>query len=162
MGDENGASRAHPPWVSFQVWGPNWAYPETGRNGILDPEDLTTVLGITPTQTRVKGDPVVNPNTGKVSRCERAGFWSLSSKGRVASDLFTDHLGWVLDQLNPVAHKLRRYVEEHNVSTQFYCVIWVPTRSQFGIVLPATMVERIARLGADFGLSIECLPEEED
>lgn len=110
------------------------------KSETLDPEDVTHLVGVSPTRSIRKGE--------------------LSSKGRVpapwgvwtyeaSSDDVEVAANEVLAAIEPVANQLRQAARKHQafLSVSIY---WAPEYSQGGYSLPCSVVKRLSALGERF------------
>lgn len=122
-------------YAAIRLTGPAPLY-HPPRLGVIDPDEITTLLGITPTRQR----RVVSAN----GECN-AGHWELSSELVVRSDTLAPHLVWLLDQIEPHATELRRYLEGRDVLADIFCV-WSIVGNQ-GLVLSPELLSRLTATG---------------
>jgi hypothetical protein len=120
----------------------------------LDPDAITQATGLTPDVIHRKGEPHVG-SSGRHYGPWRSGLWSLDSeKGLDSSgNHLDDHLAWLLDQLEPHAHSLRRLATEQLLSADFWCGYFMG-HANSGFGLSAKTIARIAALGADLSFDI--------
>ena len=116
---------------------------------MLDPEEVSRALGITPTIARRKGDTYGNPKRPVVSR---TGIWALESEGAVAGADLEAHLGFLLNQLVFKASVVAKLIQG-GLTGDILCY-WMSGTGQGGPALGAETIRRIASLGV--GLEFDC------
>lgn len=122
----------------------------------VEPEMLTSKLGIQPSKTHVKGEL----STGRSSHAYPTGYWGIDSP--YSSDQgFEEHLEYLLDILEPKLPILKQ-LEEMGLSPNFYCGFFAAEKdSDIYIRLDPTILERLGRLGASLDFHIyDCVEEE--
>src|SRR5215204_5355782 len=77
----------------------------------LDPDELTALIGVTPSQVFRHGEPRFNYARDQVG-VHQEGYWGFSSEGQVASKDVNDHFDAVLDALLPHVGHLRARAAE--------------------------------------------------
>ena len=90
--------------VYFRLWGEDF-----------DPDDVTTLLGIEPTKTELKGDPI-----------PRHTSWKLSG-GKLESDVIDvyEMASALARKLAPVAENIIEAMKQHELQAVFQVVLWV-------------------------------------
>jgi Domain of unknown function (DUF4279) len=115
----------------------------------LNPLDITAALGVEPTRSGQKGDPVLRPN-GEISRHRRTGFWLLQPD----LDLNATVAEAIVLLLNILPQDI---VAWNSLTDRFQadliCHLTVRGANQ-GFVLPPEVVQRISRLGISAGFDI--------
>jgi hypothetical protein len=120
----------------------------------IDPNEITYLLGITPSYRFMRGDR--HGENGQMIR--KHGFWSITSNGKVqSSDLYL-HIEWILAQLEPVKSQLNSIISNNDVHAQISCVFHLFTLEWDDQLMP-DILERIAALNVLFGISIYCLKD---
>ncbi len=110
----------------------------------LNPSEITQRLGLTPTSSQRRGDPLRHGR-------KRApiGGWFLSSDRLVTSLDTRRHLDWLLDRIEPVAHVLAELrAEGYRLEIQCW---WESAGATGGPVLNPTHLVRLAALGLPIG-----------
>ena len=118
------------------------------RGKDLDPEAVTACLGISPTWRRRRGE------ARRITETWRHGFWELESSAHVQSEDLAEHLRWVADQIEPVAHTLSRFLAGSGTEMEIRCAWMFPGAN--GFTLSALLLERIAALGLPLVVSAYC------
>ena len=131
------------------------------RSDILDPEGLTSNLGITPSRAYAKGEKyqgrVLNVNTGEVENTwnERwTGIWAISTKGLVASKKVEDHVQYLLNILESKKETITRYLaDSDNYQISFY-IWWEPFSGYGSYQITQVILKRMSNLChyVDFGV----------
>lgn len=118
----------------------------------LDPAEVTTMLGVDPSRTQIRGERLVN-SIGR-ERTVRVTAWFLESEGSVESRDMRDHLDWVLDRMeaSPTGPSaLRRLHETPGVIISLSCVWWTACGGGGPTLWPEQM-GRMARLNLECSL----------
>lgn len=110
----------------------------------LDPEKLTTFLGITPYRSFKRGD--------KRNESEKwlHGYWELCSINVVNSPSLEFHLNWIIGQLVPIGQKLVALSKESEIKAEISCFSILP-KGQTVLNLPAQIIKVLA----EANLSVE-------
>ncbi|QDU23969.1 DUF4279 domain-containing protein [Urbifossiella limnaea] len=135
--------------VSFCLIGPD-----------LDPEVVTTRLGLTPDQAERRGDERRHQRSGAVLGLFHEGLWALGSLPRVDSKDVNDHFRWVLGRLLP--HK-EAVLELARGGEVFFNVLWKSTYLYAGTgpLIDAECLAGVAALGGGMGFDIYQVDEPE-
>ena len=110
----------------------------------LDPEQVSARVGLTPTTSYRKGDPIVT------ARCRYGnhpgGGWLLSSRDHVQAEDLTAHLDWLLAKLEPAAQRIRKLRDDgHDIAI----IITLSADSLGGgPTLSPELLARLASLGS--------------
>jgi len=140
--------------ASFRVWGPA-PNSQPPRLGVLNPHELTALLGILPSSAHKQGDlPQNNPNEGFTWAQEpwSAGMWEVNSDYRVHSRNLVDHLIWLLDLLDSVKDQLREYIDRNDLEADFFCLIQVEDYT--GLRLQPEVLKRLTAINVPLGVEI--------
>jgi len=114
----------------------------------LDPDAVSSVLGIAPSDRHRKGD------TRRSGYIEKSGAWFLSSKGHLQSKDVQRHIMWILDQLADrvgILHQL----QDEGCSMDIFCY-WVSASGQGGPTLSPELMRRLAEAELEVGFDIYC------
>lgn len=119
----------------------------------LDPDAITQATGLTPSTWHRKGEP--RPASRTQLPPWRSGLWSLTSDTVLPrkGPHLEEHLGVLLDQLEPVREVLDRLRVEQDLEADFFCGYHMH-QSNSGFALSPDTLARIAALGATFGVDI--------
>lgn len=115
---------------------------------VLEPDDVTKVLGLQPSQALRSGQLV--PTATQVRRQE-LGVWLLKSEGQIVSTSLERHLNYLLDLIEPGAEALRQLRRSQDVTADFFC-FWMSATGHGGPVFSAKLLERVAGVGAELGI----------
>lgn len=116
---------------------------------MLDPQQVTSRLGINPTLVHAKGDRKDSvPNREEVWQ---SGTWQLGS-GLADSCPLEEHLTALLDVLSPVAEAIQRLLD-NGCRADFFCGCFLRDWNQV-VTLSPSAIRRIALLGAAITLDI--------
>ena len=128
--------------VSFCLIGPD-----------LDPEAITARLGISPDETRRRGDERRNKRSGEVLGLYHEGLWALGSLPRVDSKDINDHFRWVLGQVLPHREAVLEFARG---GESFFSVLWKSTYLYAGTgpLIDAECLAGVAALGGGMGFDI--------
>jgi hypothetical protein len=120
----------------------------------LDPQAITSRLGIEPDWAQRRGDPIVRSSGEALGEVEN-GIWSLTSVGRVRSLNIVAHLEALLALLRPVASAVAELAAEYPA---FFFMVYtsdeLPRGRGFGLSPP--LLGEIAALGAAIDLDFYC------
>ena len=110
------------------------------RGNGLDPNDVSSSLGITPSKSFKRGD--VRTETKRWTR----NLLSLTSQNAIQSDNLSEHIEWLLDKLEPVNSKLIEILETYGIESEISCFWIFPTEHE-EFELGSELVKKIASLG---------------
>ena len=116
----------------------------------LDPERITGLLGIQPSQTQVKGRAYTKPSGREFT--PPIGGWFLSTEGLIASKDVRRHVDWILDRLTGKEETLRRLQAEGN-SMDILC-FWMSADGHGGPTLSPGIMRRLGELELEIGFDI--------
>ena len=112
----------------------------------LRPDQITAILGLEPTQSGVKGERF----STRHSATRRTSFWLLESP--LADSLpLTDHLGWLLDLIEPKHDLIGSLGEKWRV--EFFCG-FSSENGQGGVTFDPSLLHRLAQLGIPLVLDL--------
>ena len=123
-------------WATFRLGGT-----------LLDPDEISTRLGIQPSHAHKRGDQRGHKGTWP------KGIWTLTSEDQVQSTDLQQHIEWLLDQLEPVQPTIDMLVTGQHLEADVFC-FWESATGQGGPMFSANFLERFARLHVDLGLDI--------
>lgn len=121
-------------------------------------EDISTLLGIQPTEMQNKGDEI--PTARGTIRVAKVTLWLLSSEGSVSSKDVRAHLDWLLDRLANSHEGLRDLQELHPVKMSV-CCIWWSRSGHGGPTLWPEQMRELADLNLECSFEIQFHPEDE-
>lgn len=121
-------------WATLRLSGSN-----------LDPEEITSRLGITPSDSLHAGD-----QHGKHGEfAYKRGHWSITSQKALTSRDLEEHIDWVLDQLRPAAEELKALLARGDIEGDMVC-FWETEASEEGqaarLLFSPRILGRIASL----------------
>lgn len=112
----------------------------------LEPDEVTTLLGINPSESHRKGDKwPTHPEHSYTT-----GYWGLESSLSLESSLI-DHLDRLFRILLPQAESIR-LLGESGMSPCFYCGISVSDRVETSVLLEPDYLRAIAEAGCQLQL----------
>jgi Domain of unknown function (DUF4279) len=115
----------------------------------LDPDNVTTRLGIAPSRSHKAGD-----RHGEQGRMIwKHGQWSLTSQGVIESTDLELHIEWLLDRIEPMHEKLQEITQQPDVTADIFC-FWESESVNAGIDLAPSLMGRVASLRLSLGLDI--------
>lgn len=121
--------------VTFRFTGPE-----------LDPDNVTSLLDIVPTEAHKKGEPLAK----HPERTYPTSYWGLQSDlSQIAS--LAEHLNYLLAILEPKAESIKALVSKGN-SCDFHCSYFVTTPGNFDkgrLELSADILSRISAVGSN-------------
>ena len=125
----------------------------------LDPDAVTAATGLLPDHVARRGDIRTN-RAGSTIDPEPEGWWSLSTRGKLASRDIREHFHYLHERLLPHAAALRAFAESGET---FFDVFWQSTYLYAGTgpLLDAVSLAGVASLGAGMGFDIYQVDEEE-
>ena len=121
----------------------------------LIPENITAVLGSTPTKARVKGAELVCYSTGKV-RIAKTGSWRLNADRREPEDLESQ----IFELLNKLSGDLNVWASLSRFKPNLFCGIFMGS-SNDGLPLSANALLALGERGIALDLDIYDLDDEE-
>ena len=116
----------------------------------LDPDRVTGLLGIEPSQTQVRGQ-VLTRSTGRPFT-PPIGGWFLSTKGVIVSKDIRRHVDWILDRLAGKDQVLRSLQAEGN-RMDVFCY-WLSASGHGGPILSPAIMRRLGELELEIGFDI--------
>lgn len=123
----------------------------------FSPDEVTTRLGIQPSQVRKLGEAIQN-SSGR-TRIAKSSFWELSSEGQVDSLDMRRHIDWLTDLLTPRATELLGLQEVPGVVMALTCV-WYSRSGHGGPVLWPEQMRALADLNLECSFDIYFLDDE--
>jgi hypothetical protein len=109
----------------------------------LDPDEVTTRLGIQPTEIQRVGDLI--PPAFK--RTIKLAGWFLTSESVVESTNTLNHLAWLLDIVLP--HQQQLYALQNDGHRMDVSCYWLRKQDQGGPTLTSEIMEQLSRLRLD-------------
>jgi hypothetical protein len=125
----------------------------------LDPDVITTRLGVEPSDKQKKGE--IRTNSIGRTRTIRIGGWFLSSEHQVDSKDLRRHLDWLLAILRSRADGLRSVQEMDGVVMSVNC-IWWSRGGHGGPTLWPEQMRALADLNLECGFDIAFFGEDEE
>lgn len=117
----------------------------------LDPDEVTSALGITPTQAFIKDQEIPVGRKGKATRRQRTGVWLLDTEHTVESTSLERHVIWLLDAVEPAADARRALRARRGLEADFFCY-WLSAHGHGGPLFAPGTLARIAALDAVLGI----------
>ena len=114
----------------------------------LIPENITAVLGSTPTKARVKGEVLVCYSTGKV-RIAKTGSWRLNADRREPEDLESQ----IFELLNKLSGDLNVWASLSRFKPNLFCGIFMGSCND-GLPLSANALLALGERGIALDLDI--------
>jgi len=118
----------------------------------LDHRTVTAFLGREPSYAHLPGE-----RRNRVGKPYPNGMWLLSSEKHVVSADLEDHIGWLLDQLEAVAHTLLPYLQSVGAKKDVDCY-W-EKEGNGGAFFHSSLLKRIAALDLALGVTMYSLDE---
>ena len=116
----------------------------------LDPDRITGLLGIEPSQTQVKG--LVHTRANGAEFTPPIGGWFLSTQGVIDSRDVRRHVDWILDKLAGKDETLTRLQDEGN-RMDIFCY-WLSANGHGGPTLSPAIMRRLGELELEIGFDI--------
>ncbi len=126
--------------------------------GEIRPDDVTQRLGLTPTETNVAGNEVVN-RLGR-RRVVKKNGWFLSSEAAVKSLDVRRHLDWLLAQLGSRRDALLSFQETPGVRMSVNCA-WYSRSGHGGPTLWPEQMRALAVLNLECSFDVYFLSDED-
>jgi Domain of unknown function (DUF4279) len=121
----------------------------------LDPDLVTRILGVVPSRSQRKGQPVLS-SAGEPKRIARTGSWLLARP--VSHDrTLDDEIESLLDSLPQTAQTWATLRERYRVD--LICDVFVRGVNQ-GFELSPRVLELMGRFGISLGIDIFCEPDD--
>jgi hypothetical protein len=121
---------------------------------MLDPKDLTTELGLEPTETQKAGEP--DDHTNPRSFVHEIGGWFLETSSKVSSRDIRCHISWLLDRLEPKRDKLDS-LQSSGYEVDIFCY-WLSAAGHGGPSLDPQIMQRLADLGLSVSFDVYFFP----
>jgi len=119
-----------------------------GSEGLI-PDEITRLLGATPTRTQIKGEKIVGQKTGHV-RIAKFGMWRLSASDRKPEDL-DGQIREILSQTTSDLAAWRSIAEKHQID--LFCGLFLGGSNE-GMTLSAQSLAALGERGIELGLDI--------
>lgn len=126
--------------------------------GELDPSEVTSRLGIEPSNWQRRGEVVARAN--RPPQVASINGWFLTSNSRVESRDSRRHVDWLLDQLAPATNALRS-LQMQGCRMDIACY-WVSRSGHGGPTIPPPQMRRLADLNIELGFDFYSPYESED
>ncbi len=120
-----------------------------------DPQEVTSLLGISPTQASRRGDLSGNPPAPLPWN-----VWVLSSAGSVSSTDSSDHIEWLLAAIGTRASELES-LRERGHRILLYCV-WMGKGGYGGPRLSPGALRGLAQLGVEVWFDVGSIPRKNE
>ena len=121
----------------------------------LDHRAVTALLGREPSYAHLPGE-----RRNRVGKPNPNGMWLLSSEKQVASADSEDHIGWLLDQVEGVAHMLLPYLQRIGTEKDVDCY-W-EKEGNGGAFFHSSLLKRITALDLALGVTIYYVDESDE
>jgi|SRR6266567_5423665 len=115
----------------------------------LIPDEITRLLGATPTHTQVKGEKIVGKKTGHV-RIAKRGMWRLCAADREPEDM-DGQIQEILSQTTGDLAVWRGIAEKHEID--LFCGLFLGGSNE-GMTLSAQSLAALGERGIEIGLDI--------
>ena len=116
----------------------------------LEPDRVTRLLGIEPSESQVKGAAYIN-SIGREKMAEIGG-WFLSTEGVIASRDLRRHVDCILDKLVGKDESLKRLQADGN-EIDVFCY-WLAAEGHGGPTLSPAIMRRLGELEIEIGFDI--------
>ncbi len=121
----------------------------------LDHRTVTALFGREPSYAHLPGE-----HRNRVGKPYPHGMWLLRSEKHVVSADLEDHIGWLLDQVEGVAHTLLPYLQSIGAEKDVDCY-W-EKEGNGGAFFHSSLLKRIAALDLALGVTIYYLDESDE
>jgi hypothetical protein len=115
----------------------------------LIPDEITRLLGATPTRTEVKGEKIVGRKTGHV-RISKMGVWRLCATNREPEDM-DGQIREILTQATSDLAVWRSIAQKHQID--LFCGLFLGGSNE-GMTLSAESLAALGERGIEMGLDI--------
>jgi len=122
----------------------------------LTPARISSALGLEPTQSLVKGEPI----SAHVPRARTQHGWLLCTEHRVFSRDTRRHIDWLLEGLGSRPESLA-LLRSDEVSADIF-TYWVSARGQGGPILSPPQLTKLAHFGLECIFDIYSAPNDEE
>ena len=116
----------------------------------LDPERITGLLGIEPSQIQIRGR-VYTTSIGQ-EFTPQLGGWFLSTKGIIASRDVRRHVAWILDRFAG-KDQILRSLQAEGYRMDIFCY-WLSADGHGGPILSPEIMRRLGELELEVGFDI--------
>lgn len=114
----------------------------------LNPDDVSSILQVQPSDSFRRGDKKKNGSTWK------HGFWSLESEGNVHSDDLSEHIEWLLDQIEHCQDYITG-LSTSNISARIFCY-WELKSGNGGPRFSPALLSRLVALDLTLDIDFYC------
>ena len=121
----------------------------------LDHRVVTALIGREPSYAHLPDE-----YHNRVGKPNPNGMWLLKSEKQVVSVDLEDHIGWLLDQVEGVAHTLLPYLQSIGAEKDVDCY-W-EKEGNGGAFFPSSLLKRMAALDLALGVTIYYLDESDE
>lgn len=121
----------------------------------LDHRIVTAFLSREPSYAHLPGE-----RRNRVGKPYPHGMWLLRSEDHVVSADLEDHIGWLLGQVEGVAHTLLPYLQGIGAEKDVDCIL--EKEGNGGAFFHASLLQRIAALDLALGVTIHSLDESDE
>jgi hypothetical protein len=123
----------------------------------LIPDEITRLLGATPTHTQIKGEKIVGKKTGHV-RIAKFGMWRLSASDREPEDM-DGQIREILSQTNSDLSVWRSIAQKHEID--LFCGLFLRVSNE-GMTLSPESLSALGERGIELGLDIYSGDDEDE
>ena len=81
----------------------------------LDPESISSLIGLKPSSSKKRGEPMARPRPGRPTPLARRGGISYSTYRSIVSDDINDHLRYLLNAVLQVSSQLKALVDREHL-----------------------------------------------
>jgi hypothetical protein len=106
----------------------------------LDPESISSLIGLKPRSSNKRGEPVVRPRPGRPTPLARRGVLSYSTLSLKNNDI-NDHFRYLLQAIAPVANEVKSLVDRDHLSWKIVCFFDDPPPDLRGALDPSIASE---------------------
>lgn len=119
----------------------------------LNPEEVSTNLGITPSRAFAKGEKYLgktrNPESKEISEVWRErprGIWAIDSKKLSIEEKVEDHIKYLLEILEPLKKQLKLYLDQRDIYTISFYIWWEPQGGYGSFEVSSEIIRRMSSL----------------
>src|SRR5574340_1223427 len=122
--------------------------------GNFDPEEITNVLGISPTKSWKKGDLISGTTIAR-----KFDGWILSAAERSDSNEVEEHIKPLLTKLLPLKDRIAEVYKEFELEAEINCAVYVTDETPV-LYMSAVTLREISELNASVDIDIILLDPE--
>ncbi|MDD5262333.1 MAG: DUF4279 domain-containing protein [Methylacidiphilales bacterium] len=124
---------------------------------LLVPDEITRLLGVSPTNSQTKGQELIGLKTGKV-RIAKSGMWRLCASDREPEDM-DDQINEILSRMTTDLAVWRNITERFEVD--LFCGLFMGSGNE-GLTISSQSLAALGMRGIEIGLDIYAGDDEQE